>query len=218
MKVVHLSGTGDQWTFHRLPAALADLGVFPRHVLHVGANLGQEVPDYRDAGIERITLVEPDPETAEILRGGFPDLAVLEVACGTQAGQGTLRRADGASVWSTLATSPLPHGMAVTDEAPVRVVTVAEVQGDADMLVIDTQGTELDALKSADLSSLQLVVIETHNSGDPAAHAGNFHDVEAYMRTQGWEPVLQWLHEEQGGAWFATFADTFFMPQTPVEG
>ena len=213
MKVVHLSGTGDAWTFHRLPAALADLDIRVRHVVHVGANLGQEVPDYRAAGIEQITLVEPDPESALAIRETYPELSVLQIACGTAAGMGKLRRAEGASVWSTLATSPMPHGMSVTDEADVDVVPLSECQGDADMAVIDTQGTELDVLHSADLSRLRLVVIETHDSGDPNAHAGNFLDVCECMAEQGWIPVLQWLHEEQGSAWFATYADTFFAPK-----
>lgn len=207
-----LSQTGDQWTFHRLPKVLSELGIQPRHVIHVGANLGQEVPDYRAAGIEQITLVEPDPDTAIKLRQAYPDLPVLEVACGTTPGDGLLRRAENADVWSTLATSPMPHGMQVTDETPVMVVTVAQIQGDADMAVIDTQGTELDALASADLGRLKLVVVETHDSGDPEAHAGNFPDVVAYMAEQGWAPVYQWLHEKQGSDWFATYADTFFAP------
>jgi FkbM family methyltransferase len=212
VKVVHLSGTGDAWTFHRLPEA-PELDIHPRHVIHVGANLGQEVPDYRAAGIGTITLVEPDPETAMHLRETYPELPVLQIACGTDFGTGRLRRAVDAGVWSTLATSPMPHGMAVTSEVDVDVVPLAECQGDADMAVIDTQGTELDALRSADLSRLALVVIETHDSGDPNAHAGSFPEVCQYMDKQGWAPVLQWLHEEQGSAWFATYADTFFAPR-----
>ncbi len=213
MKVVELAGTGDSWSFRQLPRALADLGLTPKHVLHVGANLGQEVVDYRRAGIERITLVEPDPEAAAALRAAYPDLSVLEVACATSAGTGQLRRADDASVWSTLATTPLPHGKAVTSQVDVTVVTVADIQGDSDrrdidMLVIDTQGTELDVLRSADLTRLSLVVIETQNI-DPAQHAGYFPDVERYMAGHGWKPALQWLHEARH-QYFASFADTFF--------
>lgn len=209
MKVVELAGTGDSWSFRQLPQALAELGLTPRHVLHVGANLGQEVVDYRRAGVQNITLVEPDPEAAAELRTAYPDLAVLEVACATTPGAAMLRRADDASVWSTLATTALPHGKTVTSEVAVAVVTVAEIQGDADMLVIDTQGTELDALMSADLTRLSLVVIETQNI-DALQHAGYFPDVAAYMASHGWTPALQWLHEAQH-QYFASFADTFFV-------
>lgn len=215
MKLVDLSGTSDRWTFHRLPEALAELGVAPAHVLHLGANLGQEVPDYRRAGIGRITLVEPDPDSAAKLRGLFganPDITIIEAACGTQAGTGMLRRTDGADVWSTLATTPLPHGRQVTSTVPVQVHTVAEIQGDADMLVIDTQGTELDVLQSSDLSTVKVVIIETHASGDPHAHAADFDQTVAYMATVGWRPALQWRHERPSSSWFATFSDTFFVP------
>jgi FkbM family methyltransferase len=210
---VNLHGTGDQWSFRRLPETLAQLDLHPKHVLHVGANLGQEVPDYRRAGIERITLVEPDPDTAAKLREAYPDLPVIEAACGTAAGAGVLRRIAGADVWSTLATSPMPHDYEVTDESPVTVLTVAQVQAEAgsvDMLVIDTQGTELDALRSADLSTVAVVVIETQEVSQ-SAHAGYWPDVAAYMANCGWKPVVQWRHETPG-EYFATFADTFFIP------
>jgi FkbM family methyltransferase len=209
VKVVELAGTGDSWSFRRLPQALADLGLTPKHVLHVGANLGQEVPDYRRAGIEQVTLVEPDPDVAATLRETYPDLPVLEVACATQPGTALLSRATDASVWSTLATTPLPHGKAITSRVEVKVVTVAEIQGDADMLVVDTQGTELDALMSADLSRLSVVVIETQNI-DPNQHAGYFPHVRDYMAGHGWVPALQWLHEAPR-QYFASFADTFFV-------
>lgn len=220
MRVELLSGTGDQWTFRRLPAVLRELDVTPRHVIHVGANLGQEVPDYARAGIRRIDLVEPDPDTAARLRGIvdklprdlYPDVRVLKIACGPVAGAGTLRRSDGADVWSTLAVSPLPHGRAVTSEVIVPVVPLSEVQADADMAVIDTQGTELEVLRSADLSRLELVVIETHGTDDPGAHAAPFDATVDHMATQGWAPVWQWMHERQTSRWFATYADTFFMP------
>ena len=209
MRVVELAGTGDSWSFRQLPQALAELGITPKHVIHVGANLGQEVVDYRRSGIQNITLVEPDPDAAAALRATYPDLPVLEVACATAPGTATLRRADDASVWSTLATTALPHGKTVTSEVPVTAVTIADIQGDADMLVIDTQGTELDALRSADLTRLSLVVIETQNV-DPLQHAGYFPDVEAHMAAHNWIPALQWLHEAQH-QYFASFADTFFV-------
>lgn len=61
MRVVDLHAAGYAWTFGLLADALAELGLRPRHVLHVGAHLGQEVPHYRAAGIKRIRLVEPTP-------------------------------------------------------------------------------------------------------------------------------------------------------------
>lgn len=218
MRTIVLSGTGDQWTFRRLPEALAELQLAPRHVLHIGANIGQEVPDYRAARIERITLVEPDPDAAARLRELHPDLPVIEAACGTPAVGRVLRRSAGADVWSTLAGTPMPHDYQVTDEKPVTVLAAEQIQatlGDVDMLVVDTQGTELDVLRSADLSTLSLVVVETQEA-EPTAHAGWFPDVVSYMDECGWVPVYQWLHEEQNSNWFATYADTFFVPAAAV--
>lgn len=214
MQVERLAKTGDQWTFHRFPQVLQHLGLAPRSLIHVGANLGQEVPDYRRAGIERITLVEPDPGVCERLRELYPDpdIAVIEAAVSSQEGTGRLQRGALADVWSTLKQTSLPHGTPTVDFIDVQLVRLSSIQGDAEVAVIDTQGTELDVLQSADLPRLLLVVVETQEDR-PDAHAGWWPDILSFMNSQGWEAVHQWRHERNRSRWFASYADTFFVPK-----
>lgn len=188
MRVVDLHAAGYAWTFGLLADALAELGLRPRHVLHVGAHLGQEVPHYRAAGIKRIRLVEPTPANAAHLRATFPDVTVHEVACGPEPGQATLSLCGGDGAWNTLR----PGG---DDSVTVNVVAVRDLQMDADMLVVDTQGTELDALASADLDAdaLRLVVVETNVARNP--DAALLADATAFMREHGWQPGLMWSHD-----------------------
>lgn len=204
MRTVALHESGHAWTFAELPDVLTELDIQPRHVLHVGAHLGQEVQYYRRAGIGRVTLVEPTPANAALLCARFPDAVVIEAACGPEAGTAQLSLAGGDGAWNTIR----PRGDVGTVTVPV--VPIRDIQGDADMLVVDTQGTELEALSSADLSSLRLVVIEVTTTGNP--EASNLDEVTAWMRERGWEPRLLWNHDRPGDKANRGFADAFFTP------
>lgn len=209
MIVEDLAGTPDAWTFNRLPAALAELDVPARHVIHVGAHLGEEVPAYRAAGFEGITLVEPDPDTCVQLRAAYPDLVVLRLACGMGWGLASLRRSK-YSIFNSLQQPRKQVG-----EVFVQIRPLAAVQGDANVAVIDTQGTELDVLRSADLSTLDLVVVETQGNDLPVRgappSAASWSAVAGYMEERGWVPRVQWRHEDQDGR-YATYCDTLFTP------
>lgn len=222
MKTLHLEGTADAWTFRRFGRACADLDVKPRHVLHVGGHLGQEVEHYRAAGVRWVTYMEPTPECARALRQLGADVHVIEAAAGPYAGEGLLALCGGDGAWNTIRMD-IGQGAGVhereghikVDVVPIRDIQQAFAQtvtrGAPDTLVVDTQGTEVEALGSADLSSpaLQLVIVETQSSGHPeAAHVV---DVNAYMSSQGWAPVLAWNHERPGRP-HATFADVFYLP------
>lgn len=202
MKTVRLARTGQAWTFAQLPKALTYLGVWPDSVLHVGGHLGQEVQHYRAANIGTIVLVEPTPDNAEYLRSAFPDVTVIEAAAGSEPGEAQLHIGAGDGCWNTLRDT---DGPAVT----VKVVTVAEIQGDADMLVVDTQGTELDVLASADLDPLVLVVVEAQTRGLP--DAAPLDDVTAYMRSLGWDLGLVWNHDRRGDPHARGYVDAFYV-------
>jgi len=202
VRTVNLHDLGHAWTFGQLPAALAELDVHPKRVLHVGAHLGQEVPHYRAAGIDTITLVEPTPKNAEYLRSTYPDVTVVEVACGSKPGPAMLGIGAGDGAWNTIRPS-------AGDAVPVTVVPVYEIQGVADMIVVDTQGTELDVLDSASLDWLRLVVVEVSTVGSP--EASSLDDVTAHMRGRGWQLRLLWSHDRPGDD-ARGFADAFYTP------
>lgn len=212
MKTLHLEGTPHAWTFARFADACADLGVTPYHVLHVGGHLGQEVEHYRAAGVKRITYMEPTPENAERLRQLGADVTVIEAAAGPAPGTAALVECGGDGAWNTL-RSEIGAGAGVHGEVgqlTVDVVPIRQVQGDADVLVVDTQGTEVEALRSAALIPwVQLVIVETQSSGHPEAAARL--DVDEHMAARGWVPVLAWNHEYTDRP-HTTFADVFYRP------
>lgn len=223
MRIEHLEGTPDAWTFRRFGQACEALGVKPVHVLHVGGHLGQEVEHYRATGVERITYMEPTPECAAHLRTLGSDVHVIEAAAGARKSARQLAVCGGDGAWNTL-RDKIGEGAGVHDEVDsieVDVVRVRNVQAQIrgiDVLVVDTQGTEVEVLRSAALcpcQPLQLVIVETQTTGHPeAAHR---YEVNRYMATQGWEPRLLWNHEYEDRP-HATFADVFYMPASGRRG
>lgn len=182
--------------FEALPALLGRLGIHVQHVLHVGAHLGEEMPHYRAAGIERFTLVEPQPAAAAQLRETFPDAAVIEAACGAAAGQGTLA----VNTIRTSSTLAEPHPAdRILNTVPVHVTTVAAIApADADMLVVDAQGLELDVLKGAGsrLQGFQVVVCETCTVADRTM-ASLHGEVVDFMTRSGYRVVAVWERDYQ---------------------
>lgn len=214
MRIVHLEGTLDAWTFRRFARDCADLGVKPVHVLHVGGHLGQEIEHYRAAGAERITYMEPTPELAMRLRELGDDVTVYQAAAGDPREDGAtvpLFLCGGDGAWNTLRRD-IGSGAGVhraTGWIDVDVLPIRAVQGDANVLVVDTQGTEIEALRTAQLTGLDLVIVETQASGHP--EAAHVRDVDEHMRARGWAPVLAWNHERPGRP-HHTFADVFYVP------
>lgn len=189
------------WTFSLLPEALADLGIAATSLMHVGAHRGEEVEVYRKCGFDRITLVEPDPDNAAFLRAEFPDCAVVECAAGEQAGTATLHRAAN-SVFSGLKQDPgIPEaGQVEVDVRPLRDI---QAEHAASVLVVDTQGTELEVLASADLSAVDLLILETQELSRKL-YAAFWPDAVEALGKVGFVPAIRWEHE-------AHFADTLFI-------
>lgn len=163
-----------------LAAILAEHEV--RHLVHVGAHEGEEVPHYRAAGIERITLVEPIPALAAGLRQRFPDVTVVEAACSDAEGTATLhipRR-------TNMATLIPVDGYTIK----VPLVRLDAVAPDADGAVIDVQGHEFAVLDAAPWGSLRVLMVETCTVDDPTL-SPPYDAVVAYMAERGFAEVKQ---------------------------
>ncbi|MCQ9178719.1 FkbM family methyltransferase [Streptomyces sp. IBSBF 2953] len=187
--------------FDRLPPLLARLGLRLEHVLHVGAHLGEEVPFYRQAGISSFTLVEPSPLAAGRLREIYPTATVIEAACGARPGRGTLS----VNAIRTSSTLAMPHpDDRILNQLAVDVTTVAEIApDDADMLVVDAQGLELDVLCGAGerLPDFQMVVCETCTIDDPSMAAP--HDaVVDFMAGAGFTVADVWERSYEEISWY----------------
>lgn len=200
------------WTFDLLPEAMAELGIEARSILHVGAHRGEEVPIYRKCGFEQVTLVEPDPDNAAYLREEFPECTVVECAVGEELGMATLHRAAN-TVFSGLkpdAGQPTTGSVEVV-VTPLRDVQAAQLPGwKANVLVVDTQGTELAVLASADLSVVDLIAVETQELSR-AMYAAFWPDAVEALGKVGFIPAIRWEHEQY-------FADTLFVRAPATDG
>jgi FkbM family methyltransferase len=174
-----------------LPALLKGLAWTPQHLVHVGAHEGQEMPFYREAGIPRVTLVEPIPELAARLHSEHPDTVVHQCACGptnTRAPFHIMAR-------TNLSTLAEPQAIdRVTDTIYVDVRRLDEITPTADAAVVDAQGRELDVLAAAPWPSLKLLVVETCTVDDPTM-ASPYTDVANLAASHGFTEVARWVRD-----------------------
>lgn len=216
--------------FHAFPELLARLDVEPDALIHVGAHHGEEMPFYEAAGFgqDRVTLVEPNPAAASLLRAQFPKANVVECACSDEPGDAVLHVMRRTNV-STL-VSPDRRDR-VTGTVPVKVRRLADIQAETnpapDIAVIDAQGLELAVLRGADLASLTLVVVETCTVpdrtlaspyGDVSALMGGagFIEVERWTRDQDW--VSKWARGRRQRPTGGEIRDVVFLRDEPMPG
>lgn len=213
---------GEGWTFALLGRSMRYLGIEARGVLHVGGHLGEELPFYREQGFEVILFVEPDPESADALTDrldqGEP-LAefVLVNAVGSTPGRTTFKRQDHRFLSGLVGR----RDREPVAEFDVEVVTLAAIQTlpmvreRINVLVVDTQGTELDALASGDLGQFELVIVEAYGLsglGRPpkvksAAERGA---LDAMMAERGFEARVEWIYDRSG------YSDVLYTPARQV--
>ncbi|MEU3945456.1 FkbM family methyltransferase [Streptomyces sp. NPDC029526] len=174
-----------------LPALITDLGWVPQHLVHVGAHEGQEMPFYRQAGVPRITLIEPIPWLAESLQHEHPDAVVHQCACGGAPGREQLH----IMARTNLSTLVPPQRVdRVTKTITVDVRRLDDLAPDADAAVIDAQGREIDVLAGAPWDSLRMVVVETCTVDDPTMAAPH-DEVVAVMAGLGFTAVACWVRD-----------------------
>ena len=199
----------DAWITARweeqLPGLLDRLGLPTDGVVQVGAHVGQEVQALSRCGFRRLVMMEPNPDHTAALRqqlqahltagrpasaGGLPAAELVLAAAGRERGELVLHVTEHDQQASLL--MPL-QPMSVVREDTVAVIPVREVQAGCNVLVIDAQGAELEVLAGADLSRLQLAVVEGSTSARYQGGA-TLDSVGDYMRSRGWRQIAGWAH------------------------
>lgn len=193
-----------------LPALIERLGLSADGVVQVGAHVGQEVPALTRCGFRRLVLVEPNHDHADALRqqlaehhetadlpepeDGLEPREIVLAAAGRERGEAILHVTEWDQQTSLL--PPLPplsakNAVVRTDATPV--VPVRDIQHGCNVLVIDAQGAELDVLAGADLTRLDLAVIEGSTT---ARYEGGstLTTIADYMLAHGWQRVITWAH------------------------
>lgn len=178
----------------------------PRGVVHVGAHLGQEGPTYREIGATNQLWVEPQPDVFEKLIANVPPSETVRhanVACGAEEGRLSLNiiPKNDAGLSSFLKPSPtlgqLPE-TAVVDTVEVEVVRLDDLiaregidPGLHNLLVLDTQGFELEVLKGApDFLRDHADYVFTEVSRRPLYENSCLEaDIDAHLKPFGFERV-----------------------------
>lgn len=180
--------------FGQFPELIRAVGRVPRHLVHVGAHEGQEVPFYRAAGVPRITLVEPIPQLAARLSIAYRrrgDVQVVTAACGSEPGRAQLH----VMKRTNLSTLEQPGRRDRVDHTlTVDVRRLDELAPGADAAVIDAQGRELDVLAAAPFESLHLVIVET-STVDDATLASPYGAVSEFMTARGFREMTRWVRD-----------------------
>lgn len=162
----------------------------PKHLVHVGAHDGEEVPGYLAAGIGRITLVEPLPQMAARLKARYaehPNVTVVQAACSDANGMTQLTvpaKTNMATVVSGLV------GASIT----VPAVRLDFIASDADAAVIDVQGHEFAVLSAAPWDTLRLVEVETCTVDDPTL-SPLYDQTVQYMAERGFREVTYFVRD-----------------------
>lgn len=187
------AGKGHAARNEKLPDLLKRLNVEPRHVVHVGAHDGEEMPFYEAARFGKITLVEPMPDKAQVLREKFPKAEVIQAAA-TAGGMETVAlRVMSVTNMSTIVVSGKDAPVGTIN---VPAITLADIAPTANVAVVDVQGAELDVLHGANLGQYDIVMVETSTVED-ATMASNFDDVTDYMAEQGFRVEEYWVRDYQ---------------------
>jgi FkbM family methyltransferase len=163
----------------------------PAGVLHVGAHAGQEVPTYRSLGFDPVILVEPIPEYAQKLRN-MDGVSVVEAAVSTTPGRQTLMVTAYDQASSLL--PPIEHPLRRRVEVDTVRLDDIDTAG-IELLVVDTQGSELDVLQSGPVS-FPLVIVEV---SETVRYRGGCDRsmVENHMAGLGYRIVGEYPHKQE---------------------
>ena len=174
----------------KLPDPLAYLykwfGITPQGVLQIGANSGQEIKKFAEAGIRYGIFVEPLPKAFQQLKSivlQHLDYIAINALCASEPGQEKTFFVSNQAGGSSSMLKPSGHlsihpEVGFDQDLILRTSTVDEIvknlpvgkeklENIIDLLYIDVQGAELDVLKGAQefLSRIQYVFVEVSHGG-----------------------------------------------------
>jgi len=158
----------------------------PKKILHIGGHTGEEGEIYKSMDAE-FTFVEPVPEYAEVARKKGYD--VMEIAVGPEKGEKDFNVRGVFSSFLLRKKELLPYQerwlakhKEKTGQIRVKVIPLSDIQEGYDTLVVDTEGTTLDVLKSGRLD-FKTIIAEVRR------------DVPAYYNEPPNEEIVKYLEE-----------------------
>jgi FkbM family methyltransferase len=218
---------------HALELLRREFGVVPRGIIHVGASIGQEIPDYKRSGARPIVPIEPLPQPfAKMMKviGGEPGIFPLRECVSSENGRKVTFHVASNGGRSSSYLAPTGH-MRVSPEVtfdPAQAVelttttldtairTASERHGfdrlGLDYLGMDTQGSELDILRGAPetLASINFIFTEV-SFGTLYAGSASFYELTDFLRQRGFD--LYELHMLASGSGDALYVRAAWVEQ-----
>jgi FkbM family methyltransferase len=183
--------------------------VRPKSVLHVGAHLAEEEKEYRAFGWGHITWIEAQPKLVKVLENSLsPETnSVVQGAVWHTPGEKlVLNIASNSQSTSLLKFGTLPEyypDITYVEELEVVTATLDELlpfDYTPDLINLDIQGVELDALKGFEsrLSKVNWIYCEV-NTQELYEGCTLLPDLDIYLEQKGfkrlyiaWAPIGQW--------------------------
>jgi len=168
-------------------------------IIHIGAHYGEEIQEYVDNGIQKITVFEPLSKNFEVLAERLQnvnaDIQGYQVALGSQKGTATMYLSSNQAQSSSILKPKehLDHHPDVTfngtEEVEVSVLDDYDL-GDVNFINMDVQGYELEVLRGGKetLNNVDYVYCEV-NRGEMYENNAMIDDIDEYLGEYGFERV-----------------------------
>ena len=205
--VFHSSNPLDLVKILRLPQ--------PKGIIHVGANVGQEVSIYKQTQAVACVYIEPIPTIFEQLKnhiGNTPNHYPIQALCSDIEGvEVTFNVSSGNGQASTMFPlgkhEKLYPNVKYIDSLKIKTITLDKIieqnfiQHNFELLVLDTQGAELKVLKGSDkLLENQIRYIYTEISEEPLYEGGcTFEEITEFLKPYGFKLKNMFLNFKQWG-------------------
>jgi len=167
----------------------------PKKILHIGGHFGEEGEMYTKLGV-KFTFVEPVKEFAEKIKE--KEYPVLEMAVGTFDGEFYVDRG-----LSSFLKSKEEREIARVEH--IKAVPLSKIEKGYDTLVIDTEGTILDVLKSGKLDDAKVIICELRDELIFVDESSK-DEVEQYLSSKGFTKVEEHVLDDDPEAY-----DVFFV-------
>jgi FkbM family methyltransferase len=188
-------------------------GLAPTGVLHLGAHRGEEAAIYSACGIRRVVWVEGNPELLPELRAAVEPYGhrVLQGLLGERSGEPTAFFVTN----NGQSSSVLPLGTHLTSHPEVHVThtlqlvttTVDQLAADngfdgLDLLNVDLQGAELQALRGSTTTLQEMKYVYTEVNRDAVYEgAALIGELDAFLAERGFtRMVTRWTTAQWGDA------------------
>jgi FkbM family methyltransferase len=187
-------------------------------IVHIGAHYGEEIQEYVDNGIQKITVFEPLSKNFDILSKRLQnvnaDIEGYQVALGSKKGTATMFISSNEAQSSSI-LKPKQHlelhpdvFFNGTEEVEVSLLDDYDI-GDANFLNIDVQGYELEVFKGGKetLKKIDYIYCEV-NRDEVYEGAPMVEELDEFLNTYGFKRVETYWPET-----YYTWGDALYIKQ-----